>query len=238
MTLKSSIAPLNGVVLAAVALVLSACAAGPNTLDNPVLRKFQWFSYLEGGDFKATCTPGSSDRYRLVYNGIYTEHVRTYDLRADTGKLDVHLILPVDLSNFTVQDFPDLFNPWQGKKATRQLDGAQVAAIVGALDADGAFGPPALGLELPSMGFFWSIASCHKGAYHFTGLAWPSDDWDAATFPGALAAVDPIKDPLNPPRKTYLWRTTRRGHLVNPNTQNDFVIEVGKDGLTGFGPLF
>ncbi|MCR4376982.1 MAG: hypothetical protein NUV50_02690 [Rhodospirillales bacterium] len=234
MILKSSKAWLKGLASAAALLALGACAASQSTVDNPILRKFQWFSYLEGGDFKQTCTPGAPGRYRVVYNAVYTEQVRVYDLDAASGVLDARLILPVDLRNFEVEGVSDLLNPWRGKQATRKLAPAEVEAIVAALDADGAFGPPAVGTDLPSMGFFWTIASCHEGAYHFTGLAWPSVAWNGTRFDDALFAFDPIADAVNPPRKTNLWRDKRRGHFEDPQKQNEFIIKVGEDGLAEF----
>lgn len=237
MTMKLSTAWRKAVAGAAVVMTLSACAASDRTADNPILRKFQWFSYLEGGDFKPACAPGAPGRYRMVYNGVYTEQVRVYDLNAETGVLDAQLILPMDLRDFAVEGISDLLNPWRGKKASRKLTLPEVQSIVAALGADGAFGAPAVGTELPSMGFFWTLASCHEGVYHFTGMAWPSPAWDSTRFDVALFAVDPIPDAINPPRKTYLWHDKRRGYYPDPAKQNEFIIKVGEDGLSGFEPI-
>jgi hypothetical protein len=235
MILKSSKAWLKGCSGAAALLALGACAASDGAADNPILRKFQWFSYLEGDDIKKTCTSGAPGRYRMVYNAVYTEQVRVYDLDAVSGILDARLILPMDLRNFEVGGVFDLLNPWRGKQASRQLAPAEVEAIVVALGADGAFGPPAVGTELPSMGFFWTLASCHEGVYHFTGVAWPSPAWDGMRFDDALFALDPIADAVNPPRKTNLWRDKRVGS--NSGVENEFITKVGEDGLVGFEPL-
>jgi hypothetical protein len=232
---KSSKRSLKTLGLMAALLALGACAAGDDIVNSPIQRKFQWFSYLEGGDFKAACTPGAAGRYRLVYNGIYTEQVRVYDLNAETGVLDTHLILPMDLRDFSVSEVAGLLDPWRGKPSSRLLSRDEVSSIVTALDQDGAFGPPAVGVELPSMGFFWTLASCHDGAYHFTGLAWPSAAWDQARFDDALQAVDPIATPVNPPRKTTLKRDPHAGQRYG--IENEFIVKVGEDGLAGFEPL-
>lgn len=233
MILKSS--KLKTLGLVAAVLTLGACAAGSDISNSPIQRKFQWFSFLEGGDFKAACSPGATGRYRMVYNGIYTEQVRVYDLNADTGVLDTQLIEPMDLRDFSVSDLAGLLDPWRGKVAVRMLNRDEVASIVRALDSDGAFGAPAVGVELPSKGFFWTIASCHDGAYHFTGLAWPSAAWDQAQFDDALFAVDPIATAVNPPRKTDLRRNPQAGQRYN--TDNEFITKVGESGLAGFEPL-
>jgi len=221
---------------AAGALALGACAAGQGTADNPVLRKFQWFSYMEGGDFKDRCGPGAPARYRMIYNAVYTEQVRVYDLVADAGRLDARVIVPMDLRNFTVEGVTDLLNPWRGTTASRTVNAAAAAELLGALDADGAFGPPAVGVELPSMGYFWTIASCHDGQYHFTGLAWPSPAWERARFDDVLFALDPVGMAVNAPRDTRLKRTQKPG--TASNVENEFITKVGENGLAGFEPLF
>lgn len=232
MTLKSSTAWIKGLAIASALFAVGACTATESTPDNPILRKFQWFSYLEGGDFKEACAAGAPGRYRMIYNGVYTEQVRVYDLHADTGRLDARLILPADLRAFSIDGLSGLLNPWRGTPVSHTVQSAEAAAIVAALDADGAFGPPAVGLELPSMGFFWTIAACHEGAYHFTALAWPSPAWDAATFDDALFAVDPINAAVNAPRATKVTRDKRRA--VRYNVVNEFVVKVGEHGLAGF----
>src|SRR5690242_20707907 len=62
-------------LIAAAALgLLAGCAYHGDhrgTVDNPGVRKVAWFSYLDGGDIRDTCAPGSPDRFRLVYNGQY-----------------------------------------------------------------------------------------------------------------------------------------------------------------------
>lgn len=236
MTSKSLKPSVKSICCAALLLAVAGCTAVDGSSDNPVERKFQWFSFMEGGDFKATCAPGAPDRYRMIYNGIYTEHVRIYDLHADTGALNARLIEPMDLSSFEVGSFSDLLNPWRGTPVSRALTTEQTASIVEALDADGAFGPPAVGVQLPSMGFFWTIAACHSGAYHFTGMAWPSEAWDSAQLPAALNAIDPIAKAVNPPRKTTLSRDTRGGKGYD--TRSEFIVEVGEQGLAGLGPIF
>jgi len=120
MTLKSSNAWIKGIVTATALVALSACAAGEGTADNPVLRKFQWFSYLEGGDFKDACVAGAANRYRMVYNGIYIEQVRAYDLHGDSGVLNARLITPMDLRDFAVEGWADLLNPWRGVKTNER----------------------------------------------------------------------------------------------------------------------
>ncbi len=238
MTLKSSTAPIKISALTAVLLALGACTAIEGTSSSPVLRKFQWFSFLEGGDFKDTCAPGAPARYRMVYNAVYTEQVRVYELNADKKALDVRVILPANLADLEVRKFSDLLDPWRGERAVAQLSASEVSGVVGDLEKFGAFGPPNVGAELASKGYFWTIAACHDGQYHFTGFQWPDTAWNRATFAGRLFALDQTGVDVNLPRWTSLKRTYASKRKAPGQTVNEFHIKVGTAGLAGFDPLF
>lgn len=218
------------ILVGAVAGVLAGCASqGPN--DNPVARKLSWFSYMEGGDIRAACGPNAPNSYRLVYNGVFTEQVRSYDLGADR-RLNVGVIEAADVSQFSISTLGGLLNPWRAKTAFRNLSDAEVGRITSALERDGAFGAPAVGTELSSKGFFWTIAACHRGRYHFTALAWPSPSWLNATFDDVVFDLDPSPIAVNPPRRTDTTRDTKRGrygHVI----ENEFHTKVGENGLFG-----
>ncbi|MCW8914904.1 MAG: hypothetical protein OQK24_03505 [Magnetovibrio sp.] len=209
--------------------VVGCTSKGPTS--NPFERKFTWLSYIQGSDFSETCSPTHPNQYRLVYNGVYTEQLRTYDL-SDSGYLDVQVIGPANLSGLEVSSFSDLLNPWRGKSANRLLTQDQVDLLVESLKKDGAFGPPAEGLELSSKGFFWTIAACHGGAYHFTALSWPSPAWDEAQFDDVIFALDPSAVAVNPPRKTVTRQDMTAG--VGEAKPVEFHAKVGKRGLAGF----
>jgi len=232
MTLKSSkptkIARASLVAVTLAVLVTACASQGPT--DNPIKRKFSWFSYLEGGDIRAVCGPGASSRYRMVYNGVFGEQVRTYDLSA-AGRLDVSVIEAADVSAFSVSKLSGLLNPWRGKAASRQLSQVEVSRIIQALDRDGAFAAPAVGTELSSKGFFWTMAACHEGRYHFTAVAWPSPAWDAATFDDVVFELDPSPIAVNPPRKTVLTRINKTDK--RRKSENEFHTKVGENGLFG-----
>ena len=60
--------------------VLGGCEyAGP--AGDPVSRNISWFDYVGGESLKAACGPGASTQLRFVYNGIYDQQIRSYDLR-------------------------------------------------------------------------------------------------------------------------------------------------------------
>ncbi|MDA0240525.1 MAG: hypothetical protein O3A84_10935, partial [Proteobacteria bacterium] len=76
--------------------LLSACTYQGATVegfgtDHPITRKFSWFSYVGGEDIRTACVTGAPDRYRFVYNAVYNEQVRSYDLVAspEPGRFDL-----------------------------------------------------------------------------------------------------------------------------------------------------
>ncbi len=60
-------------------IVVASCTY-QGGLENPVTRKFTWFSYVNGDDIRKVCAGLGADRYRFVYNGIYQRQTRTYDV--------------------------------------------------------------------------------------------------------------------------------------------------------------
>jgi len=242
MTMKSSIAWIKPLIkplgLAIGLLALGACTAVEGVADSPILRKFQWFSFLEGGDFKDSCGPDAPARYRMVYNAVYTEQVRIYELDSAAGVLDARVVLPANFVDVEVREIGDLLDPWRGKAATTKLSSSDVDGLVGDLESFGVFGPPNVGAELSSKGFFWTIAACHEGQYHFTGFQWPDTAWNRATFASRLFVLDETGVDVNDPRWTAVMRThpTKRDNA--DQTANEFHIKVGPNGLAGPGPVF
>lgn len=238
MTLKSSNTWIKASIAGAVLLTLGACAAVEGIVNNPIERKFSWFSFLEGGDFKQSCDARSAGHYRMVYNAVYEEQVRIYELDAASETLDVRVILPANLSNLDVRQASDLLNPWRGTVASTRLSSADVNGFINDLGSFGVFGEPNVGAELSSKGFFWTIAACHEGQYHFTGFQWPDQSWDQATFADRLFALDETGIAVNAPRWTSVKRTFTYQRDKTGQTINEYHTKVGPDGLVRLSDLF
>jgi len=233
MTLKSFPARIKAATLGTLALVLSACAATQGADDNPILRKFQWFSYLEGGDFKASCGLGAPSRYRMVYNAVYSEQVRIYEFSDETSSLRTRVLTPPNFQSFSIESLSGFLNPWRGKVVETPLTASDRDGLVQDLKASGVFGSANVGAELSSKGFFWTVAACHNGVYHFTGFAWPSQAWTRARFTGRLFALDPTGIAINKPRQTDTTRTLQYPYQNPHRHKPDYHIKVGKNGLAG-----
>jgi hypothetical protein len=208
------------------AAVVTGCAYGGGDIADPIGRKFTWFSYLEGTDLRGTCGPGAPDRYRMVYNGNYEEQVRIYELGdgADPRRLLQHVIGDVNLARgFRLLDPTQ---PWRGRGATVVLGPDERRRLIAAIAESGGFGPPDVGLELPSRSFYWTFAACHQGRYYFNAWRWPSPGFGALRFDDVLFGLDRTGAPVAPPYEVPdRYRDT--------DFDGDFNLRVGEQGLWG-----
>ncbi|ARJ66859.1 hypothetical protein WV31_14845 [Magnetospirillum sp. ME-1] len=211
----------------ALAAALSGCAYTGGDVGNPLFRKVQWFSFVEGADIREACAPGSPERFRLVYNALWDQQVRFYEWESTAPNLKISAITRP--GNVATIELTDPLSPWRADTASAPLDQAARDGLSAALDQSGAFGAPAVGLQLPSHSYYWTAASCRQGRYTFTAWAYPSAAYDAARFPAALAALDPGRDKIVPPGPVafdpFRENDRKRGGL------GEFTLKVGADGL-------
>jgi hypothetical protein len=217
-------------------LALASCAYRPGGLDNPASRKFSWFSYVEGEDIRNSCGQGTADRFRLVYNGLYEEQIRTYEIagfsRGD-GNFKVHVVEPANLAAGITLD--DLMAPWRGKDAEMRLSPEDYRTLLRSFEASGMFEPPPVGLELPSNRFYWTAAMCRGGVYHFTAWRHPSPRFDRLAFVPELLKFDLTGVPYLQPRQMKF--DPQEQHRILNQQQIFFTLKVSENGLVG-GSLF
>lgn len=210
------------------AAVLAGCAYRGGDIGDPAVRKFGWFSFVGGNDIRAHCGPGLPDRFRLVYNAIYDEQVRIYEWDGLRRLVSIKVIGSGNALSLTSDD---LLGPWRATAETLQLDDKTYELLAGALQADGAFGPPAVGVELPSRGYFWSAATCRDGRFTMTGWRHPSEAFARLQTPGVLFALDPTGiavRPAGPVPYDVIWEDKRK-----KGQATDFTLKVGRNGLVG-----
>ncbi len=227
-------------VVTVLAAVVAGCAYRGS--DNPIARKFSWFSYLNADDLRAACKPGATRRHRFVYNAIYSEQVRTYDLVADAdgagARMDVRVIGEANLLSLEIGRISDLLNPWRGTVAAADLSAAHVVHLERALAESGAYAEAPAGMRLKSTDFFWVVAACTGGQFHFNAYRWPSPRFDGAAFADLLFAWDGTGVPVNRPRRTSDFQLYRGNDRDGDSTVQEFELMVGKGGLRGVSPLF
>jgi hypothetical protein len=209
-------------------------------VEQPIVRSFNWFSYVGGDDIRAACQPGGRNHLRLVYNGLWNEQVRTYEifLQPDgTAGLTVGVLNGQgsggDLSNLFVSKGTDVTSPWQMKKGQRVLDPSETRELVGLLEASAAFGPPRDGMRLPDNDFWWTIASCRDGKWGFQAYHYPTDGFTNAKFMERLFAFDNVAIAVNRPRKLEPAEMRRDMNAPGIRSQQTiaWMLVVGKDGL-------
>jgi hypothetical protein len=205
---------------------LAGCTYTGADIGNPFYRKAQWFSFVEGSDLAAACTPGSAERFRLVYNGLWDQQVRIYEWDSAERGLKISVVNTANVADITLND---PLSPWRAQVATVALDAGAYDRLAAALTDSGAFGPPALGLELPSHSYYWTAATCHGGQYAFTAWAYPSAAYDGARFPAALAALDPGRETIVKPGPVPV--DVIREYERNRGSVEEFTLKVGPHGL-------
>jgi hypothetical protein len=186
----------------AAAVLLAGLAAGcayhGGGLDNPMARTAVWFSFVNGDDIRQACRPGSLDRVRLVYNGIWTEQVRIYEIGEKSPRsLEERVIGPNQLS---VVSLSDPLAPWRGITGKREMTDQQYAGLMAALQRSGAFLPPDRKLVMGSDSFYWVAASCRNGVFVQTAWWFDPDPKMAVPFVAPLLALDTSGVAYNAPR--------------------------------------
>ncbi len=205
---------------------LSACAYRGGDIGDPVTRKFHWFSFIEGEDIRATCQPGTPDRFRLVYNGIYDEQLRIYELDGLRRVLQVRVVQQGSVARLSSDD---VLAPWRAAEDKVQLDEAAYAGLEATFADGGMFQPPPVGLELPSRSYFWIAAFCRDGRYGLTAWKHPSAAFADLAFARTLFALDPSGIPVNQAKPVPFdpqWEdSAKRLQVVT------FTLKVGQAGL-------
>jgi len=219
-------------IMGAILILLSACAYKGGG-DHPVIRKFTWFSYVAGDDIRQACSHTSGERYRFVYNAVYNEQVRTYDITpADDGRYQVkiHVTSEVELTWLDLDlNNPDLLKPWRPKISVTNIGAADLMILKRTLQNARFFEsrPPAGNIS--SISFYWVISACVDGIFSQNGYVWPAENFEKAQFGKLLSAWDFTDIPVNPPRKTTKFSI----YGTNDETQyrNLFNLQFGSDGF-------
>lgn len=214
--------------------VLAACVAD-GVAGDPVSRRLTWFSMLGGKDIRNNCRAGAPARYRLVYNAIYTEQVRVYELwaRPDGGAVLDTAVLSGGVS-LGASTFADLGALLGGRRDRVELAPREAQALSAAIEAGGALAPPPVGLRLRSDAFYWTVASCVGGRFHFTAFDAPSPRFAALPFPALLFELERSGVAVNPPRPLDPGAFAQTGaNETGPgrNAGPRFEVEVGRGGL-------
>jgi hypothetical protein len=218
------------------AALLAGCAAqGP--VDGPVARNLSWFSYLAGDDIRSACAPGAPERYRFVYNAVWGEQVRTYDMVQRPGGAAVTARV-FGAANLLSLNPLDPQGPWRGQRSETLLDPAQFARVARLLPGEEAVRP---GAWLRSDDYYWTATACKGGRFLFQ--AWDSDtpDFDGLPFLKVLLPLDRTGVAPRPWEGLTLapFDASAASERRTPDgTLQLFRLQVGRDGLNVGRPWF
>ena len=208
-------------------------------VEQPVVRSLNWFSYVAAEDIRAACRPGGRSRLRLIYNALWEEQVRAYELFLQpdgTAGLNIGVLADqapaTPVSSITISETGDITGPWRMRRGQRLLTAAQTAELMDLLQASAAFGPRRDGLRLPDNDFWWTVASCRDGVWGFQAYHYPTDRFANVRFAEKLFAVDNVAIAINRPRNMEPAELRRDPNLRPGRERADrWMLVVGKDGL-------
>jgi hypothetical protein len=217
-----------------VVIILSACSYQGGG-DQPVIRKFTWFSYIEADDIRAKCKSSSNSQYRFVYNGVYNEQVRTYDIyQVEKGRYEIKINVTeeADVSSITLNlEDPDLFQPWNPRSSITNVSVKQINLLERTLKNVGFFVSSPPSGNLTSIDFYWVVSACTDQKFRQNAYIWPEEKFKNAAFPKLLSIWDFTDIPINPPRDTSNFSIY--GTTETKNFRNHFNLKFGSDGLLG-----
>lgn len=223
-------------VIGIAAAVLGCTYRG--NIDNPVVRKAAWFSYLDGTDIRTACGEGAPESFRLVYNARYEEQVRSYEVTAD-GTGSAYLVTRSrGRANAFKVSLDDPFAPWRWRQSETQLSPAEYREFLGLLEKSGQFAGAPVGLRLFSGDFYWVGSACRSGVFTYHAWLYSKDGFAAVRFADFLFSRDRTEIAVNPPRRIpageYLGPMGRQ----KDQTQIRFWLQVREDGLGGIANVF
>ena len=220
--------------MAIIVILLSACSYNGGA-EQSVIRKFTWFSYIGADDFREKCKYSSSSQYRFVYNGVYNEQVRTYDIyqvEKDRYEIKINVTEEADVSSikFNRED-PDFFQPWGPKSSVTNVSAKHINILERTLKNIGFFDSPPPSVNITSISFYWVISACVDQKFKQNAYIWPEEKFKTAAFPKLLSIWDYTDIPINLPRETSNFNVY--GTTEVKDFRNHFNLKFGSDGLLG-----
>lgn len=176
-----------------IVLLATGCIS-TGEIDNPVMRRATWFSFVSGGDIAQACQNDGMDRYRMVYVADRREQVRIYDLTLAPDRQPElrSRVMAVNVSDWLRVQNRSGFSG--GLSPTDQLQSIPMEAALPILEAMNKAGwsmrPPPVGQKIASHSYYWLASGCENGAFHFQAWDYPDPEFLALEFPELLFALD------------------------------------------------
>jgi len=201
-------------------------------IDNPAIRRVEWFSYAQGEDIQESCVPGTPNRYRLLYNADFLEQVRSYEVTGD-GTGSAYLVARAapggaSLSNIYLDD---LRGSWNWYKSETRLDPDTFGALELMLDADGLLQHRNGLIRLNSRQFYWLVTACIDGTVEVGAWRQGPDDLSRLGFAAMLFDLDETGLPVLQPHPVLVGDFYgQSGHAGEDLTIKPFWLTVDDRG--------
>lgn len=224
-------------------LAMVACTVGDPVTGDPLSRNLQWFSYVGGDDLREGCSPQAPARYRFVYNAVWEEQVRTYELtRLPVGQGAMLTVRVIRGAPRLLQAYVVDSAAVGASRVDVRVPEAAYLDLIRAVEADGFGRPVADNTRLESYDFYWLVNACAAGRWHLH--AWRRQDpgFGVLGFAERLLRLDTTGVPANPIREINLAErqirygeaASERGRAVNDSFQ--LIVRGGR--LWGNARLF
>ncbi len=190
-------------------LLLAACSY-KNTIDqSPLARKLSWFSYLASDDIRDKCGKTVVTQFRFVYNAMYLEQVRTYDLgplNRNLSRIKINIMQKAELSLVEMDaNKIDFFKPWRPIKTNTDIRTKDVELLIKSLESIDFFSQNERTTRLASKDFYWLVTACVNGVFSQKAYPWPKYKFEDLGFISLLKLWDFSNIRYNRPRKTDLF---------------------------------
>lgn len=194
---------------------------------NPISRIFQWPDIMAGNDIRADCAPGAPERWRFIYNAIYSEQVRTYDIAG--GMVETRVFDRLGIGHMTTFSLSEFF---QGAVSAVPIATEDQRRLIAVWESDLPKAVKPVG-HLRSDRFFWTTAGCRDGRFVVAAFNYPPDGSTPFDFVPELARFDRSGKPGNPPRQFRdtgpMTDFTQNRHNRDGNAR--FLLRVDETGI-------
>ncbi|MBK1667807.1 hypothetical protein CKO28_07135 [Rhodovibrio sodomensis] len=219
------------------ALAAAGCSYSGG-IENPLIRKATWFSYLNGDDIRDRCE-SLPDRFevRLVYNGKFTEQVRSYEIKSDGagGARVTARAMPQDAGNLLKFRLSDPLATGRWEQSTVTLSPAEREQLVARLADSGVFRRAPSGIDLKSWGSYWVSIACRDGEVFFNAWKAGSERWDQQQLWQIVRPLDNTGVPFYEPHPARFADspTITRSSGDRQAADIHFLMTTGDNGLIG-----
>ena len=204
--------------------------------DGPVARRLSWFNYVGAENLRDACRPGTANGIRFVYNGIYDEQIRSYDVSELSGTRGAAFVVFARGDGDLTQGIriTNLLKPRRGERLNSVISPQSLGDLRAAFKSDRFTGFKPIGLRLSSRELYWDVAGCLDGRLHANNWMYPSQRFKSLKFHRILLENDKTAVAFNKavPVDPHDHGPEKHEGGRNPNN-GEFEIQLGSNGTIG-----